>query len=293
MSFKGHTLLGGTVRASDECYLVSTNDDHVTTTLWRWDGSDWDSHTVTWPAVSGTVCSVPNSRYLALGKWGEVEADPTGTWTSETGVSSSGEDPTKRGPLRYIRSVAGTALAVGTERQVYERVAVSDWRCIDPDCQPSTSSDVFECIDGYSSSEIYTSGTGGELWKWNGANFTQLTSPTTNHMNCMRATPDGIYVGGNAGTLVLGRHSTWNVIPNVIPATDDLWALEWFEGDLYAATVDDVYMLKDGVFEAVDFGNDHPASCGWLSAADGIMWSIGEKDVMEFDGNSWTRVVQI
>lgn len=123
MSFKGHTLLGGTVRASDECYLISTNDNHATSTLWRWDGSDWNSHTVNWPAVSGTVCSVPNSRYLALGKWGEVEADPTGTWTSETGVDSSGKDPTKRGPLKFIRSVAGTALAVGADRQVYERVA--------------------------------------------------------------------------------------------------------------------------------------------------------------------------
>jgi len=28
-----------------------------------------------------------------------------------------------------------------------------------------------------------------------------------------------------------------------------------------------------------------------LSAAEGVLWSIGRRDVMSFDGKHWTRVV--
>ena len=40
-------------------------------------------------------------------------------------------------------------------------------------------------------------------------------------------------------------------------------------------------------------GDDVPLTCYHLSAADGIMWSIGAKDVMQFDGSTWTRCLRI
>jgi hypothetical protein len=51
-----------------------------------------------------------------------------------------------------------------------------------------------------------------------------------------------------------------------------------------------VYRLEGDRLKPVGFGKDLPRTCFHLSAADGVMWSIGAKDLMAFDGKSWTRI---
>ncbi|MNG31651.1 hypothetical protein D3C84_1174960 [compost metagenome] len=51
-----------------------------------------------------------------------------------------------------------------------------------------------------------------------------------------------------------------------------------------------LFTLDQDKLLAVDFGEDSPNSCYHLSAADGVLWSIGGKDIMAFDGNNWTRI---
>jgi hypothetical protein len=69
--------------------------------------------------------------------------------------------------------------------------------------------------------------------------------------------------------------------------------MEHFAGQLYVSSTHFVYRLEGDTLKPVDFGDDAPRTCYHLSAADGIMWSIGPKDVMEFDGSSWKRCLQI
>ncbi len=52
-----------------------------------------------------------------------------------------------------------------------------------------------------------------------------------------------------------------------------------------------VYQLKKGGLELVLFDGDPPETCYHLSAAKGVMWSIGASDVMSFDGKEWTRIL--
>ena len=70
-------------------------------------------------------------------------------------------------------------------------------------------------------------------------------------------------------------------------------AVPFFNGQLYVSSNSFVYRLEDGKLNPVDFGDEFVQACYLLSAADGIMWSIGNKDVMEFDGSSWKRVLRI
>ncbi|MFJ1617525.1 hypothetical protein ACIODT_30160 [Streptomyces sp. NPDC088251] len=74
---------------------------------------------------------------------------------------------------------------------------------------------------------------------------------------------------------------------------EDLWGMEVFDGQLYVSSAHFVYRLEDGKLKPVDFGDDVPQTCYHLSAADRIMWSIGPKDVMEFDGSNWKRSLRI
>ncbi|MBI6618389.1 hypothetical protein YA0783_08770 [Pseudomonas corrugata] len=234
---------------------------------------------------------------MTLGADGSVEASGGGVVKEEASIASCGVDPTRRGPLREIRGIAkGRAYAVGTCRQAYVRDGEDQWRCIDQSAQvgdiPITDTS-FESIDGFTEQEIYTVGWEGEIWKYDGAVFTQQNSPTNLALYKVRCAEDGYaYACGQLGTLLRGRDDQWEVIEHD-STREDLWGMEHFAGQLYVSSTHFVYRLEGDTLKPVDFGDDAPRTCYHLSAADGIMWSIGPKDVMEFDGSSWKRCLQI
>ncbi|WP_033062520.1 hypothetical protein [Pseudomonas sp. CFII68] len=299
--FSGLSISTGVVRYSDLSYLIITHDaaiseGYIDSILYTLDRGTWYAGTVPWLACSGTVCHRPVERYLMLGTDGSVEASGGGTKTEEA-IASCGVDPRKRGPLREIRGIAkGRAYAVGTCRQAYVRDGEDQWRCIDQSAQvgdtPITDTS-FESIDGFSEQEIYTVGWEGEIWKYDGSVFTQQNSPTNLALYKVRCAPDGFaYACGQLGTLLRGRNDQWEVIDHE-STREDLWGMEYFDGQLYVSSTHFVYRLEGDTLKPVDFGDDAPRACYHLSAADGIMWSISPKDVMEFDGSNWKRCLQI
>ncbi|KJH86142.1 hypothetical protein UG46_13700 [Pseudomonas fluorescens] len=301
-AFSGLSLTTGVVRHSDLGYLIATHDaatseGYVDSILYTFYQGVWYAGTVPWLACSGTVCHVPAERSLTLGADGSVEASGGGVVREEASIASCGVDPTRRGPLREIRGIAkGRAYAVGTCRQAYVREGEDQWRCIDQSAQvgdtPITDTS-FESIDGFTEQEIYTVGWEGEIWKYDGAVFTQQNSPTNLALYKVRCAEDGYaYACGQLGTLLRGRDDQWEVIEHD-STREDLWGMEHFAGQLYVSSTHFVYRLEGDTLKPVDFGDDAPRTCYHLSAADGIMWSIGPKDVMEFDGSSWKRCLQI
>lgn len=300
--FSGLSIGNGVVRYSDLSYLIITNDaaaseGYIDSLLFSLDRGNWGAGTVEWLACSGTVCHVPAERYLVLGTDGSVRASGGGAVKEEAPIASCGVDPRKRGPLREVRGIAkGRAYAVGTCRQAYVRDGEDQWKCIDQSAQvgdtPITDTS-FESIDGFSEQEIYTVGWEGEIWKYDGSFFTQQNSPTNLALYKVRCASDGFaYACGQLGTLLRGRGDQWEVIEHE-STKEDLWGMEVFDGELYVSSTHFVYRLEDGKLEPVDFGDDVPRTCYHLSAADGIMWSIGPKDVMEFDGSNWKRILRI
>lgn len=301
-ALQGYSITSGTVRYSDLAYLLATNDQviaegHTSSLILDFDMGNWAAGAVKWLACSGTVCHVPAERFIVLGTDGSINVSGGGEVKEEPPIRPAGIDPRKRGPLREIRGIAnGRAYVVGTCRQAYVRDDEGQWRCIDQSAQVGDvdiTDTSFESIDGFDEQEIYTVGWEGEIWTYDGAAFTQLTSPTNLALYKVRCAPDGfVYACGQLGTLLRGRGDQWEVIEHG-STTEDLWGMEVFNGEVYVSSTRFVYRLVDGKLKAVDFGDDVPGSCYHLSAADGIMWSIGPKDVMEFNGSTWKRILQI
>jgi hypothetical protein len=50
-----------------------------------------------------------------------------------------------------------------------------------------------------------------------------------------------------------------------------------------------LYQLEDRELVPVDFGKDAPDSCYKLTAAEGVLWSVGQEDLFSYDGKTWTR----
>lgn len=301
-ALQGYSITSGTVRYSDLAYLLATNDQviaegHTSSLILDFDMGNWAAGAVKWLACSGTVCHVPAERFIVLGTDGSINVSGGGEVKEEPPIRPAGIDPRKRGPLREIRGIAnGRAYVVGTCRQAYVRDDEGQWRCIDQSAQGGDvdiTDTSFESIDGFDEQEIYIVGWEGEIWTYDGATFTQLTSPTNLALYKVRCAPDGfVYACGQLGTLLRGRGDQWEVIEHD-STTEDLWGMEVFNGEVYVSSTHFVYRLVDGKLKAVDFGDDVPGSCYHLSAADGIMWSIGPKDVMEFNGSTWKRILQI
>lgn len=291
------TFITGVVRYHDLAYISSVfdkmNEDRVPHTfVTAWDAGDWcgagegDEDMQKWPAVSAAVVKTPLEQALFLGEEGQVFCLGSGD-AHEERIQL---DPFV-GPLRCVASVDGVAYACGMRRQVFRRNGQDDWQRMDNGALQKLGDPLiagFEAIGGFSDQEIYATGWEGEIWSWNGSTWKQEQSPTGLILTAICCAEDGyVYMCGQSGVIIRGRHDKWELVS---AGAEDLWSLAWHNGTLYAASFTAVYTLQDGNLTPIDFGDDTPSTCRVLSAADGVLWSIGGKDIFAFDGKKWTRI---
>jgi hypothetical protein len=70
----------------------------------------------------------------------------------------------------------------------------------------------------------------------------------------------------------------------------DIWSAVWYRGKLYLSGYKDVFTLEGTRLEPVDMGEDYPETTYQLSAYQNTLISIGEKDILTFNGEHWTRI---
>lgn len=296
------SFVTGVVRYHDLAYLASVSDemqanrvDHTYITEWdagTWRVGDDDDDIQHWSVVAGTLVHLPLEQALFLGAGGQVICTGSGD-THEEQLPNDESAIAGRGEMRGVCAVEGVAYACGMDRQVYRRHDENDWRAMDTGARPAAEDEQivgFETIAGFSSSEIYAAGWGGEIWAYDGKRWQPQVSPTNLVITALCCAEDGyLYACGQLGTLLRGRHTNWEVIEHG-DSDDDFWSLAWFKGALYVSSSTAIYKLQNGHLQTVDFGDDEPDNCFHLSAADGVLWSIAAKDVFAFDGSLWQRI---
>jgi hypothetical protein len=245
--------------------------------------ANYDAHSL-------AVVSQPELGLIAVsgaGFYSAIMASGTTTGDIFDDSTPAPREP-RTGGIRGVAAIDGQAFAVGLRGMVYRFDGPKRWLRID-DGLPETFD--AQAIHGFSSTEIYAVGRDGAIWLCDGRHWRPCESPTSMTLTSVKCAPNGTaYIAGHRGVLLQGRKDMWSVIDRTA-VSDDIWDLEWFLDTLYVSTLSNVYQLKQSQLEPVNFGDDRPASCYQLSAANDVMWSNGESDLMSFDGTEWTRIV--
>src|SRR5262249_29101390 len=187
-------------------------------------------------------------------------------------------DARRYGALNRIQAIGNHLYVCGYGGQVHQKSG-GTWRHLDSGIlvpSPDASSVELLDIDGTADDDIYTVGTGGALYYFDGQQWTVLDSPTNVHLlgvRCIRR--DEVYVCGYRGSLFRGDKNGWTNLsdPEIL---NTFWDLEWYQEKVYLA-LNERLMTWDGKgFAPVDMGVDGPISCHRLHANDGVLWSFGE-----------------
>ena len=231
---------------------------------------EYDAHTI-------CVIEVPESGLVDASGAGYYSINTRNVITTVVLFENSHPPSKKRriGGIRSISEIAGKAYAVGLRGMVYRLDRLNAWTRID-DGLPDTF-DV-QAIHGFGEADLYAVGRNGDLWQFDGKQWIKRQLPTNMNLTSVKCAGDGkVYVAGHRGILIEGRSDQWENIEHQATG-DDIWDIEWFEGQTYLSTMKEVYQLNNGGLNPVDFGKDRPKSCYQLSTAPGVMWSNGEHD---------------
>ena len=241
---------------------------------------------VKWNCVGICVITTPKAQMLALGEYGQV----FGFGSQERFEERITGDELE---FRDIRSIAGRAFACAMDRKVFRRDGPGQWTAIHGKMDQAAAADVvfgFESIDGFSESALYAVGWNGEIWHYDGKAWKQEGSPTSILLNRVLCAPDGnVYACGLAGTLLRGKMGRWEIVADGETGSD-LWDLAWFGGRLWVSSLSMLFTLVGDQLEPVEFDDDMPDTFYSLDAREGILWSVGSDDILEFDGETWSRI---
>ena len=243
-----------------------------------------------WLLADVVPLSAQDERLLCIGTHGKYLEKNASAERDETMVGP-GISIDDRGPLRCAKNIAGHVYVVGGDRQAYRMTPERRWQSLDQGqlSLPSDDGKIFgfEALDGFDPGEIYAVGLRGEIWLYNDRIWQNINSPTNILLTTVCCAGDGyVYIAGMNGLLLKGRNDTWEVI-DLDGFAYDFWDLCWFQEKLYLATMHTIYRLDGDAVTAVDSG---ACSCAKLSCTAAVMWSIGAKDVMAFDGLVWSRI---
>lgn len=193
-----------------------------------------------------------------------------------------------RGPLERVRAVDGAFFACGRGGQFY-RVQSGSWlrqeRGLDP-----WRDNAFLDLDGFSRDDLYVVGLDGVAAHFDGSRWRYLHPPTRAHLYSVRCLSRGeVVVAGAEGTLLRGGRHGWRALRHDAPA-ESFWSVCRFGRRLYLASgPHGLQAYSRGTLSDVIPGAEHRLLAHRLDAAGDVLWSVGPRSVLRFDG-TWSDV---
>lgn len=213
-------------------------------------------------------------------------------------------------PIRKVRNISGKAYVAARWRTVFRRNSSDIWVCLSGNSSKQIKTlkkekydPGFNDIGGFSENDIYACGGQGDLWHFNGEEWSQLNCTTHLKLYSLCCAPNGkVYIGCESGRIISGRDSSWKMLDVKAPKVK-IFDVVWYKDKLYLACGKyGLYVYNMDVIIPVDYlssskastaENDFtpPASVRSLSADDDTLAVTGTDKVLTFNGESWKNVI--
>jgi len=193
------------------------------------------------------------------------------------------------GYIENIKCIDNELYACGGGRQVY-RLEGGKWRSLSDEILTEKRGFGFFDIDGTSSTDLYAVGFKGEIWHFDGS-WRLDDAPTSNILTSVRAVgAQDVWVCGNNRTLLHGSFNQWD---SIVSAGSDrnFYCVERFMDKTYVAANRSLAVVAGDEVVPVDMKLGKAVSTHRLHGRDGLLWSIGEEDLVRFDGVRWLEFV--
>ena len=272
----------------------------------------WRRHDVEWWSVATTVFIEHDGadwELCCLSNEGQIDyirstGDPVVESIPGAGVHRSGA--VRWGYMSNLKQIGDHLYACGGAGQVYKRLGKDHWVHMDEGVLQAPDVDdrlLPSAIDGPHEEAIYLVGALAEsgypprVHFWNGKTWRHLELPeVAERLTCIYVeTETRIWLAGANGTLLLGNAEDGFVS---LSSVDDnqlfLGVCEYF-GKVYLPSnlglfVYDVDNPQAGIQEVVTGLTPELQDARIIDRANGVLWSVGGKDIAKFDGKVWTRI---
>jgi hypothetical protein len=262
------------------------------TLMLRWHAGEWGQYMIPTIIPSHCVIKEPERKVLALSPDGAVHvATPQGfSWEY---LDTREDGPSSLRAILEIKEISNSVYAVGAGRQIYKRTSPNTWVRWDNGIRGNKNIDNiggFKSIDGFSENLLYTVGFKGEIWKFDGIIWALLDSPTNIKLEKIKCvTPNSIFICGGKGTFIKGNENSLVVIENdIIDST--LWGMEYFKDKVYMVDSSSIYVFDGEKINRIDTGLGENLTASYLHANDHFLWSVGERNILVYDGHRWTKL---
>lgn len=250
----------------------------------------------------------PTTRYFAaVGEDGEVVVlSPNMDYEEVADSGLRRAASVGYGYLANIKQIGNGLYACGYAGQVYRRVTASRWEHIDdgilqsPGIGPGAY--MVRAIDGPHEQAIYIAGAErdkghpGRADYWNGHGWRRLELPTGTGLltKIHIESAQRVWMVGANGTLLLGNALDGFHNFGPMRETKLILSMALFNGIGYLGTNLGLYKFDPNIpgqgFSKVRTGLDPELQdANIVQAVDGVLWSIGSKDIARFDGLVWKR----
>ncbi len=191
-----------------------------------------------------------------------------------------------------IKCINGYAYAVGGNRKIYKRVELGKWeKFADLDAGDDIFKVGFNDMDAFSDTDMYAVGGHGDIWHYNGKRWQRMGFPTNMQLGTVTCAGDGnVYVTGEAGSMWVGRESTWKRIykgDSTLLWNDALW----FENKLWLASDYQLRQWNGKEMQKVEHKGKPIHISGHMDARDGLLVVASPSEVMAYDGKEWKIIV--
>jgi hypothetical protein len=277
----------GFVQARDRVRVIARFDDMAEQgsaasmlMMWGGEGRGWRHFELGWTAIR-VACS--DSAMFALGADGRVlVADGRGV-REERVAGSEG-----RGALTDLGLVEGAPIVVGEGAQAFRRDGEDRWVELGDGLPGGEGAPTLTAVDSAGTSETYTAGEGGAIWRLDGDRWQPIDCPTDQTLNAIRVPAAGrVLAVGQGGVLVRGDGGRVEVSGE--PAPEDLLGVEQFGELIYASGERGIYVLgARGGLERVHVFDGPSWTHRHLHAGGGTLWSFGNDHLIwTTDGEHW------